>query len=104
MFLELRGKYNKINHKAKLKFFTTEKNIFSDFIKRSHRKLWQKINEFRNKNESTNFNVPLDEFVNHFANMPRNTDINDLEVNLNEILVDFLDKKNTKGEILKPIS
>jgi hypothetical protein len=36
--------------------------------------------------------------------MPRNTDMNDLEVNLDEIHVDFLDTNITKDEILKAIS
>jgi hypothetical protein len=63
--------------------------MFSDLSKISPSTFWQKINKFRSKTESTNYDVPSDDFVNHFANMPRNTDINDLEVNLGEKYVDF---------------
>ncbi|XP_053377878.1 uncharacterized protein LOC128547948 [Mercenaria mercenaria] len=66
-FLQSRKYYCDVKRKAKYNFFAKEKRNISELSRKSPKMFWKKINKYRNSSKTSNPDVEVSLFRNHFS-------------------------------------
>lgn len=109
LFLTARSAFCTCKRKAKRIFYSKEKRTLSHLSKSNPRKFWKYIKKYKNKNNSVNNDVCLDDFAEYFKNMSNTKNDNNFDPDhfsdrTDTVFIESLDCEFTVEELCKTIS
>jgi exonuclease III len=110
ILLASRKKYRSVKRKSEANFKRQEKNKLHNFAKNQPQKFWKEIKKLK-KNKTDIGDITIEEFYDHFKDLYSNNDVflnnqvdEELSNNLNQNIVEELDKDFTLEDVLTAIS